>query len=160
MRFIPLFEIRSLIIGIALIAGITVGVFSSSYAKGNDYSGSIFPKNASGQTYGSGMDATLDTMPDLISACGIDNTFGYVRRSDLFEELPKNPEEAVAIQLKRDREREAGIVVSQIPLYDVDGKTIIGVFNIDNEKIDTEEIDNQQLKAKEARYLKVSSSTE
>lgn len=136
------FGLRTLIIGVALVIGLTVGVLGSiGYAIANNYSNEnpatahVFSKNESGQTYGSGSDATsLDTMPDLISAYGVDDTSGYVRKVDLFGELPKNPEEAVAYQRKRDHDREAGIVFYQIPLYAVDGKTVIGVFNISNEE--------------------------
>ncbi|MDQ0111961.1 hypothetical protein [Paenibacillus harenae] len=82
-----------------------------------------YPKNKNGQTYGSSADAT-ETEPELISAIGVDGTAGYVLKKDLDGEQPKTPEEALAIQNSRP---PGGY---DIPLYDVDGKTVIGVFHI------------------------------
>jgi hypothetical protein len=64
------------------------------------------------------------TRPDLISAVGVDGTHGYVLKKDLDGEQPKTLEEALAIQKNRPASGR------DIPLYDVDGKTIIGVFHI------------------------------
>jgi hypothetical protein len=87
----------------------------------------IYQKNEKGQTYGSGLDAvSTDTEPDLISAYGVDGTLGYVLSKDLRGlrgDLPKTPEEAVAKQRNAPASRT-------IPLYDVDGKTVIGEFKI------------------------------
>lgn len=83
-----------------------------------------YPKNENGQTYGSAADAiSNETMPDLIRAAGVDGTVGYVRKEDLEEEQPKTPEEAIALQQKRPPGGR------DIPLYDADGKTVIGVFH-------------------------------
>jgi hypothetical protein len=43
----------------------------------------------------------LETEPELISAIGVDGTEGYVLKRDLDVELPKSPEEAIAIQNSR-----------------------------------------------------------
>ncbi|BBH20258.1 hypothetical protein Back11_16030 [Paenibacillus baekrokdamisoli] len=84
-----------------------------------------YPKNKNGQTYGSAADATSpETEPDLIQAEGVDGTVGYVLKKDLDGEQPKTPEEAIAIQNSRP---PGGY---DYPLYDVDGKTVIGVFHI------------------------------
>lgn len=84
-----------------------------------------FPKNKNGQTYGSSADATSPkTEPDLISAIGVDGTAGYVLKKDLDGELPKSPEEAIAIQNSRSPDGR------DIPLFDVDGETVIGVFHV------------------------------
>lgn len=122
--------IRTVIIGIALIAVIVVGTLGIGYAIANNYSNQslaptpVFPRNENGQTYGSALDATsLNTEPDLIKAYGVDGTLGYVRSVDLEEGLPKTPQEALAQQRKAVR-------VRPIPLYADDGKTIIGVFNV------------------------------
>jgi hypothetical protein len=86
----------------------------------------IFQNNENGQTYGSGLDATSpDSEPDLIKAYGVDGTIGYVRSKDLIGEMPKTPEEALSKQ-----RRMAPGSVHQIPLYDVDGKKVIGVFKV------------------------------
>ncbi|TJY40812.1 hypothetical protein E5161_16875 [Cohnella pontilimi] len=90
------------------------------------YDNGKFPKNANGQTYGSASDAsTPETEPDLIRAYGVDGTVGYVLKKDLDGEMPKTPEEALAMQKNR---HPGG---RDIPLYDVDGQTVIGVFHID-----------------------------
>ncbi|WP_414853607.1 peptidase M56 BlaR1 [Brevibacillus sp. IT-7CA2] len=84
-----------------------------------------YPENENGQTYGSATDAASpDTEPELISAIGVDGTTGYVLKKDLDGERPKSPEEAIAIQNSRSPGGR------DIPLYDVDGKTVIGVFHV------------------------------
>ncbi|SDK41747.1 hypothetical protein SAMN05428961_10221 [Paenibacillus sp. OK060] len=84
-----------------------------------------YPKNKKGQTYGSSADATSpETEPELISAIGEDGTSGYVLKKDLDGALPKSPEEAIAIQNSRSPEGR------DIPLFDVDGVTVIGVFHV------------------------------
>ncbi|OAB42767.1 hypothetical protein [Paenibacillus antarcticus] len=84
-----------------------------------------YPKNKNGKTYGSSADATSpETEPELISAIGVDGTAGYVLKKALDGELPKSPEEAIAIQNSRSPGGR------DIPLYDVDGETVIGVFHV------------------------------
>jgi len=134
MRF-KLLCVRTIIIGVALIAGIVVGTASFGPAIANNFSNQgnapvpVFPKNANGQTYGSSaLVNSPDQEPDLISAVGVNGTEGYVRSEDLNGKLPNTPEEAVAYNRKLKTER-------LIPLYDVDGKTIIGEFKIRNGKV-------------------------
>ncbi|TDF95184.1 hypothetical protein [Paenibacillus piri] len=84
-----------------------------------------YPKNKNGQTYGSAADAASpETEPELISAIGVDGTSGYVLKKDLDGEQPKSPEEAIAIQNSRSPGGR------DIPLYNVDGEAIIGVFHV------------------------------
>ncbi|OMF36881.1 hypothetical protein BK133_08145 [Paenibacillus sp. FSL H8-0548] len=84
-----------------------------------------YPANENGQTYGSAGDAiSSESEPDLISAVGVDGAMGYVLKKDIEGEQPKTPEEALAIQNSRP------LGGSDIPLYDIDGKTVIGVFHI------------------------------
>jgi len=84
-----------------------------------------YPKNKNGQTHGSAADATFpETEPELISAIGVDGTQGYVLKKDIDGEQPKSPAEAIAIQNSRSPGGR------DIPLYDVDGETVIGVFHI------------------------------
>ncbi|OAB25880.1 hypothetical protein PMSD_26835 [Paenibacillus macquariensis subsp. defensor] len=85
-----------------------------------------YPKNKNGQTYGSAADATFpETEPELISAIGVDGTKGYVLKKDIDGEQPKSPEEAIAIQNSRSPGGR------DIPLYDVEGETVIGVFHVE-----------------------------
>lgn len=89
---------------------------------------SLYPKNKNGQTYGSSVYATsLETEPDLILATGVDGTEGYLLKKDMEGELPKTPEEAIAMQNSRSPEGR------DIPLYDKDGETVIGVFRVGGE---------------------------
>ena len=82
--------------------------------------------NENGLTYGSGLDATPPyTEPDLIEAIGVDGTIGYLLSKDLNTEMQKTPEEA----LSRQRNMTPGSF-RQIPLYDVSGKKVIGVFKL------------------------------
>ncbi|MET3207360.1 UNVERIFIED_CONTAM: hypothetical protein ABIC26_000294 [Paenibacillus sp. PvR008] len=89
--------------------------------------GSSYDVNENGETYGSGvMAAKTGVDPDLIASVGIDGTSGYVRSEDLNSNHASTPEEALKIQ------QEIGEQVSKIiPLYDKDGKTIVGKFVID-----------------------------
>ncbi|MCM3711012.1 metal ABC transporter substrate-binding protein [Sporosarcina luteola] len=81
-----------------------------------------YPINNNGETYGPNMGNATITLgePDLMSAKGENGTIGYVKRVDLEGPQPKTPAEAVRLS-KVAKPRE-------IPLYDVDGETIIGKF--------------------------------
>jgi hypothetical protein len=123
--------LRIVIIGVVFVIGVVAGTLAldRTDAKTNNNPSTAqvpgFPKNENGQTYGSSADATSPyTEPDLIRAYGVDRTIGYVLKKDLDGVKPRNPEEALAIQ----KSRPAG--GRDIPLYDVDGKTVIGVFHI------------------------------
>lgn len=84
-----------------------------------------YQKNENGQTYGSAADAiSPETEPELISAIGVDGTQGYVLKKDIDGEQPKSPKEAIAIQNSRSPGGR------EIPLYDADGETVIGVFHV------------------------------
>lgn len=128
--------VQTITIGIALVAGIIVGTIyigpamastiANTYSNRSIEPAHVYPRNENGQTYGSELYATSPaTAPDLILARGVDGTIGYVRSADLNEEMPKTPEEALAQQ----NMHKVGDV-RQIPLYAVDGKTVIGKFNI------------------------------
>ncbi|WP_051533880.1 hypothetical protein [Desulfitibacter alkalitolerans] len=84
----------------------------------------VYKVNKYGQTYGSSLFAvSFETEPDLILAKGVDGTIGYIYATDSYGEVPKNPEEALAMQ-----KANAGKDHRVIPLYASDGKTIIGKF--------------------------------
>jgi hypothetical protein len=108
-RDVPLYDVD----GKTIIGSYYIGAKNMNY-----------PKNKNGQTYGSAADATSsETRPELISAIGVDRTKGYVLKKDIDGELPKSPEEAIAKQNSRSPGGR------DIPLYDVDGETVIGVFH-------------------------------
>ncbi|MFD4990326.1 ATP-dependent Lon protease [Streptomyces sp. NPDC058374] len=85
-----------------------------------------WPKNAKGETYGSGLDATTpQSGPDLIRAYTTDGKLGYVKRAELEDEPnPASPREAIALQSQRAGEDR------RIAVYDLDGTTVIGSFVI------------------------------
>jgi hypothetical protein len=112
-----------------LFLGMVIGkfFFSDTLVANQDYNfkhkdESPFLQIKNGQTYGSASDApSYEDEPDLIRAIGIDGTIGYVKKEELNGPMPKTPEEAVKLNDAIPRE---------IPLYDVDGETIIGKFII------------------------------
>lgn len=125
---------------LGLIISVTAGVaFAvSGYTNRSQEQAPKYQVNEYGQTYGSGVYAvSVETEPDLIAAVGIDGTEGYVYAKDLQEDMPKTPEEAVARTqaLKKVQSlKKSGepTVIKIIPLYEADGKTVIGEFAITN----------------------------
>ncbi|OPX87647.1 hypothetical protein [Pelotomaculum sp. PtaB.Bin117] len=117
------FGLKTVIFGVFLVAGIALGTLSlykTTAQAGTNY---VFPKNQYGQTYGSLMNATSpETEPDLVAAVGVGGIEGYVKRTDLEQPLPKTPQEAIALS------KQNLAHPNEIPLYDVDGKTVIGKF--------------------------------
>lgn len=84
-----------------------------------------YSKTTDGQTYGSAVDEQkAGGPPDLIMAVGIDGTEGYIKKGDL-PPMPKSPEEA--LKQKADMKAKGSYT---IPLYKLDGKTVIGEFPI------------------------------
>lgn len=96
----------------------------------------IYEVNQAGQTYGSAMyAASPEKEPDLVLAEGLDGTQGYVYSSDLNADMVDSPEEALLLIKKYKEMWENApvgevVVARYIPLYDSDGKTIIGDFPI------------------------------
>lgn len=84
-----------------------------------------YPKNEFGETYGSNALAeTSEQEPDLVAAVGTRGEEGFVRKEDLSLPDPSSPAEAV----KRQLEQELSGGGRLLPLYEVDGRTIIGEF--------------------------------
>jgi len=92
--------------------------------------------NTAGQTYGSAFFArTHEERPDLISAVGSHGTVGYIYSSDLDAGEPTTPSEAFAQQTRieeliKEYDGEEIIVFRTIPLYAVDGITVLDEYNI------------------------------
>jgi hypothetical protein len=105
---------RLLAVGAAGLAGIAIGLVpnlstsSSPPLVNNHLPSAPFPKNARGETYGSGMGLN---QPDLIRASGEGNRVGYVRSTDLLN-------------------APASKTRFYVPLYAQDGVTKIGRFLI------------------------------
>jgi hypothetical protein len=85
-----------------------------------------WPVNENGQTYGIQGDSPIP--PDLIQAMTTDGKTGYVLAKDLEQPMPDSPEQALEWQ-----KANAGKTRS-IPVYEQDGRTIIGEFIIGNGK--------------------------
>lgn len=135
------FAKRTAVIGGALVAGTMIGMSGFSFAEAafTPHPNSLptahtidFPKNQNGQTYGSDMNSTFATEPDLILTQGENASghpvIGYVLKTDEFPPMPKTPAEAVAMN------RQPGSV-RKIPLYASNGKTVIGTFTIGQGKV-------------------------
>ena len=140
MRFIKLHK-KLLTIPLALIGGLLVGSLSYgaipttadtiSYDPIQHLKAGKFPVNKNGETYGSIADVTVTGQePDLILAKGVDGTDGYIKSKDLNKDQPKTPEEAAAYMKKSENSTS-----ESIPLYDVDGKTVIGKYQIGKPRV-------------------------
>ena len=126
----------STILGITLTLSLGASIYTASGADGKQYK-----INSNGMSYGT-HSKVLNVVnkvdePDLIAAMGIDGTLGYVKSKDLEEKEPKNVQEANLLNkekqdLKEKRKKEGKKFIKEIPLYDVDGKTVIGTFGIGN----------------------------
>ena len=79
--------------------------------------------NSNGETYGSALlESTIGVEPDLISAVGTNGVNGYIKADDLTPDV-SNPQEAINSNLNNGES-------VLIPLYDVDGSTIISEFKL------------------------------
>ncbi|KMZ43134.1 MULTISPECIES: hypothetical protein [Bacillales] len=106
-------------------------LIGSSFAKETETSPIIeallsrdeYDVNDNGETYGSGLsEESVGEFPDLISAVGTNGEEGYVRAEDL---TPKVKTIQEALEQNHDKGN-----VQIIPLYDVDGETQIGEFEL------------------------------
>lgn len=134
-------KIKKLIVGASLSVGILVGAFGvlPVAAKGIDQGTTPnYPMNENGETYGSDAHAaSFEEVPDLI-AVRQNEIFGYVRREDLYQEeinMPSSPNDKAGWE----EYEECYANGYQIPIYDVDGETVIGTFSISSENDNAEE---------------------
>jgi len=122
----------------SLFAGIIIGtqIFINPTAEGNglpfgENIKPVFPVNENGQTYGSSMNSkSLDDFPDLIEAVSKDGAEGYVYYTDLYGDMPNSPEQAAKYMEDMRELNERGIFVKAVPVYKLDGKTVIGKYEI------------------------------
>lgn len=123
---------------LVLVVGVAFGVLTSGAAMASG-GRTDYPVNQNGETYGSvetNVHPDLQDYPDLIAAIGEDGVVGYVRKTELDGEQPKNPEEASRYMERLDAAREAAKAAGQeylryIPVYEEDGVTVIGRFGVD-----------------------------
>jgi len=132
------------ILGLVIIGGlIFVGAknFEDSqkelYAFASNDSELVIEVNENGQTYGSELAIKNPKMDengnpdelDLILVEADNGKAGYALKEDFYDTAnqPKNPEEAIAYMEKLKKEGDR-----TIPIYEKDGKTVIGSFKIGN----------------------------
>lgn len=115
-----------MILGIGLLCGTVV----STMAHRITYAASPYPhnpapqlpKNTHGQTYGSNANATSRSQyPDLVLVQATNGKDGYVYAHQLDRPTPKTPQQAIAMNSIKPR---------AIPVYAVNGTTVIGQFVI------------------------------
>lgn len=89
------------------------------------YTENIYSTNENGFTYGGDVyGVQMDLEPDLIEAYSTDGTLGYVYASDL-DHNSSLPQQAVEYQKNKFFDKT-------IPVYDKDGKKVIGEFILRN----------------------------
>lgn len=138
--------VTALILGGFMISTTSVVAYAANaYFNRGQEQAPNYSVNEFGQTYGSAVYAVSpETEPDLIAAVGTGGTEGYVYSKDLQEDMPSTPEEAVAgtralRKLQAAAKSNEPVIVKKIPLYDIDGKTIIGEFEITNQPYEPKE---------------------
>ncbi|MCR1847859.1 hypothetical protein NSA42_01090 [Paeniclostridium sordellii] len=131
-------KLKFCVMGLAasvLVSG--YGIITSSSADDNgkisktiDTIRGYFKTNDNGETYGTYIDKGDGEYeePDLMAVIGVNDVEGYVKKVDLYDEenQPNNPEEAIAYMEKREKEGPR-----LIPVYEKDGRTVIGEYRID-----------------------------
>lgn len=131
-------KLKFCVMGLAvsvLVSG--YGIITSSSADDNgkisktiDTIRGYFKTNDNGETYGTYIDKSDGEYeePDLMAVVGVNDVEGYVKKVDLYDEenQPNNPEEAIAYMEEREKEGPR-----LIPVYEKDGKTVIGEYRID-----------------------------
>jgi hypothetical protein len=124
------------VLGVVAV-GLAAAIGGASVAKGDNSASpqpaaqsaatTAWPVNELGQTYGSDAKAKSETdVPDLVAAVATNGRQGYCLNSEmnLPPEPPKTAEEAEAMM------RDALCKGKVIPVYESDGVTQIGVFQI------------------------------
>ncbi|MDT3440364.1 hypothetical protein [Pseudofrankia sp. BMG5.37] len=98
----------------------------------DDGSGPTWPRNAAGETYGSGADGlSRGDRPDLISAGTRNGKRGYVRRTELEAAIGTGlPPAALVEWNKKVAARAAAGERTLVPVYEQDGVTVIGSFAV------------------------------
>lgn len=131
------FSIASVLFGVVVSLVLSFTTFLAFAENRGIENNNLKPKykiNENGQTYGLGIDYdSIESMPDLIAAVGENGEEGYVKTEDLHADMPNNPEEAIAYMEKMLENEKLKISNSrEINVYDLDGKTIIDTFIIND----------------------------
>lgn len=86
--------------------------------------------NNYGETYGSNLiNAEYGNEPDLILVEYENGKSGYVYKEDFYDipNQPQNPEEAIIYMENLEKNK-----IRNIPIYESDGETVVGTFQIGN----------------------------
>lgn len=116
---------RSLLIGLVCVCLLAIIHWTTLLRPENTHGmpDPISGINDAGESYGIGSSLENNNDPDLILAEATNGLTGYVRATDLEGgDPPSSPEEAVKSSYTPDR---------QIPVYESDGKTVIGYFVVE-----------------------------
>ena len=111
-------KVCSLVLAFAMLLSCGIMAFAAEEPEIETYA-----VNSNGETYGNNLQAqSIGVESDLILAVGDNGVTGYVRSSDLNEDV-STPEDALLHTESSGR---------YIPLYESDGETVIGQFYVGN----------------------------
>jgi hypothetical protein len=138
-RIVSILAVSAVVAG-GLAAGAAYGgSFSTESGKPTNADGVVarhtpaYPKNAAGQTYGSAADAASpDEEPDLILVMAADGSTGYVLKADLDRiglSSATNAQQGATWNKDLAARKASGKGISA-PMYQVDGKTVVGQFTL------------------------------
>lgn len=97
----------------------------------NSFGKTDYPTNKNGQTYGNVCHVMVEDYPDLIGVVATNGKEGYVYKEDFVDEyIPQSPEEAVEYMKVLEELNNQGIYFRIIPVYESDGETVIGEFEL------------------------------
>ncbi|RAJ03452.1 hypothetical protein DET54_101655 [Paenibacillus pabuli] len=119
-------SLKLITVGVTLALGVGIGVYGwgAAYADTSPSEDQMEIKiNDKGQTYGSFV-YHGETQLDLVKAIGVDGTEGYIKTSDMNQDLPKTPEEAI-------QSMDEPKVDKYINLYD-SNENVIGKFLLES----------------------------
>lgn len=110
------------VITFGVVCGVAATAMGSTSGAQAPEASQAFPVNDNGQSYGS-VDEAVDGVeePDLIRCQADNGKVGYCLKAEMEGETPRTSEEAEAIMMK-------GLRGYEIPVYEADGSTQIGVF--------------------------------
>ncbi len=87
--------------------------------------------NSSGKTYGDILNVRQEDYPDLIGVIATNGREGYAYKEDFCDEyIPESAEDAVDYMNKLKELNEQGIYFRVIPVYDSNGRAVIGEYEI------------------------------
>lgn len=139
---IPKMKVAAAALGAVAVVGAGVGVAATATGDPTNPAQPTVSRNASGQSFGSGEAVTSDAqLPDLVQAYATNGKVGYIKKSDLLspqrtlkevQALPKKVVPAAPGQESSAPQTVLQAPPRTVPVYDKDGKTVIGQFKFGN----------------------------